>query len=253
MDDTQAALPCPFCGHVGLSFGEGSTFRWLAYSCHGCGMGNETRVQTLGEGTQQQWRATAERNAVKEWNTRAAAHAGMPIDMVLHCPVCRLQHIDRPEGNFLPGHTAEENDVALAAMGYWTNPPHRSHLCHGCGHIWRPADVPTNGVAAAKTKGKNDLPAPAGTPEPSSDACQLDALRTAMADLRKEGIPSEYGYTAGAFAELKADADRFLWLTEDHDDAETRAKCRELLGRMAVIGRGAARADIDSAMVKKDP
>src|SRR5574340_600312 len=23
----------------------------------------------------------------------------------------------------------------------WDNPPHRSHLCHGCGHIWRPADV----------------------------------------------------------------------------------------------------------------
>ena len=38
----------------------------------------------------------------------------------------------------------------------WNNPPHRSHLCHSCGHIWRPADVPTNGVAAIKTKGSAD-------------------------------------------------------------------------------------------------
>lgn len=44
------------------------------------------------------------------------------------------------------------------------------------------------------------------------------------------------------------DADRFRWLTEDHAASETRAKCRELLGRMGVMGRGAARADIDSAM-----
>lgn len=39
-------------------------------------------------------------------------------------------------------------------------PVHRSHLCRpedgGCGHIWRPADVPTNGVDAIKTKGKAD-------------------------------------------------------------------------------------------------
>lgn len=71
-----------------------------------------------------------------------------PIDMVLHCPACGLQHIDAPDNrHYLPG-TAEE----------WTNPPHRSHLCHGCGHVWRPADVPTNGVQAVKTKGQGDSP-----------------------------------------------------------------------------------------------
>lgn len=61
----------------------------------------------------------------------------LPINMVLHCPRCHLQHIDAPEGS-------------------WTNPPHRSHLCHGCGFIWRPADVPTNGVQAVRTRGKKD-------------------------------------------------------------------------------------------------
>lgn len=60
-----------------------------------------------------------------------------PLDMVLHCPHCGLQHVD-------------------AARGEWTNPPHRSHLCAICGTIWRPADVPTNGVAAIGTRGKAD-------------------------------------------------------------------------------------------------
>lgn len=60
-----------------------------------------------------------------------------PLAMVLHCPACGLQHVDEP--------TVE-----------WSNPPHRSHLCLGCGHIWRPADVATCGVAAVQTRGKND-------------------------------------------------------------------------------------------------
>jgi len=40
-----------------------------------------------------------------------------PIDMVLFCPNCHAQHIDAPD----------------ARTPDWTNPPHRSHLCHGCG------------------------------------------------------------------------------------------------------------------------
>lgn len=61
-----------------------------------------------------------------------------PIDMVLHCPYCITQHIDAPEG---PD---------------WTNPPHKSHLCHSCKTVWRPADVPTNGVVSVKTRGSAD-------------------------------------------------------------------------------------------------
>lgn len=101
-----------------------------------------------------------------------------PIDMVLHCPACGLQHIDAPELDHLlfddkdhdrPDVICDSNGQVVLGLckrcnkaevqleeSCWTNPPHRSHLCHGCGHIWRPADVPTNGVAATKTKGKND-------------------------------------------------------------------------------------------------
>lgn len=38
----------------------------------------------------------------------------------------------------------------------WDNPPHRSHLCHYCGCIWRAADVPTTGVYHAQSRGKAD-------------------------------------------------------------------------------------------------
>jgi hypothetical protein len=62
-----------------------------------------------------------------------------PVDMILFCPNCGLQHVDMP--------TAE-----------WDNPPHRSHLCHGCTHVWRPSDTATNGVSEIQTQGRNDSP-----------------------------------------------------------------------------------------------
>lgn len=73
-----------------------------------------------------------------------------PVDMILHCPKCGTQHVDAPEAQ----------DVRLKHYrAGWTNPPHRSHLCAECGHIWRPADVATNGVKAITTRGKDDSPA----------------------------------------------------------------------------------------------
>lgn len=73
-----------------------------------------------------------------------------PIPMLLFCPRCGHQHIDAPEEN--------ERDAGLStAMEVrWTNPPHRSHLCHACECVWRPADVATVGVAAIETTGTAD-------------------------------------------------------------------------------------------------
>ncbi len=66
------------------------------------------------------------------------AHAGV-INMVLHCPSCGTQHVDAPD---------RSTD--------WDNPPHRSHLCHQCGLVWRPADVWTTGVQEVETRGSCD-------------------------------------------------------------------------------------------------
>lgn len=66
------------------------------------------------------------------------------VNMLLYCPECYAQHIDEPQPE----------------IG-WSNPPHKSHECQSCGYVWRPADIPTNGVAEIQTKGKRDLsPAP---------------------------------------------------------------------------------------------
>lgn len=82
-----------------------------------------------------------------------------PIDMVLHCPVCGAQHVDKA----VPCDSAqcEQGCANPGDCIAWPNLPHRSHLCRECGHIWRPADVPTNGVESIKTKGKKDSPLPA--------------------------------------------------------------------------------------------
>ena len=72
------------------------------------------------------------------------------VPMILRCPRCQLQHIDAPEPHEVIGAEGRTHESG------WTNPPHRSHLCAGCGYIWRPADVPTTGVAAITTRGQND-------------------------------------------------------------------------------------------------
>jgi len=89
-----------------------------------------------------------------------------PIKMVLHCPVCGFQHLDRPNhwsDKFdapMGTESVEDLESLRKAMeayeAEWTNPPHRSHTCLKCGTIWRPADVSTMGVWRVDTKGKAD-------------------------------------------------------------------------------------------------
>jgi hypothetical protein len=62
-----------------------------------------------------------------------------PIPMILHCPDCGHQHIDKPE-----------------PRTGWKNEPHRTHKCGACGTHWRPADVLTTGVASIQTRGTTD-------------------------------------------------------------------------------------------------
>jgi hypothetical protein len=98
-----------------------------------------------------------------------------PIDMLIFCPNCGKQHIDRSDpvcGRMdihdedcspcqrSKGHDGEHMCSPMDDNKRWTNPVHKSHTCRkddsGCGKIFRVADVPTNGVAEIKTRGKDD-------------------------------------------------------------------------------------------------
>jgi DNA-directed RNA polymerase alpha subunit len=48
-----------------------------------------------------------------------------PIPMLLWCPECKTRHIDD---------------------GIFATKSHHTHACQNCGHVWRPAIVPTVGV-----------------------------------------------------------------------------------------------------------
>lgn len=125
----------------------------------------------------------------------AITNAVRTIDMVLHCPACGLQHLDE-------------------ATDAWSNPPHRSHLCLGCGHIWRPADVPTNGVRALGSKGQHD-----SEPVDPRDVFGL-------------GVLSEAALTAAAAA-VEGSAD--VWTGFERNDARVciRAALAHGAGDMA--------------------
>jgi hypothetical protein len=122
-----------------------------------------------------------------------------PIDMVLHCPRCGLQHVDRRD----PPYSADWDDAQA-----WTNPPHRSHLCRpsdgGCGHIFRPADVPTNGVLAIKTRGQHDSTI-------SADGARGSAYDRLDADARGEPVASDQEFRNTRARTLLA----HLWRTYD--------------------------------------
>lgn len=85
-------LPCPFCGHVGLEFKEGSTFRWIIAECGGCGASRgETRIQTFGEGTRDEWMADVQADAIQEWNTRAILAAARSQPVLEPLTECRIE------------------------------------------------------------------------------------------------------------------------------------------------------------------
>ena len=63
--------PCPFCGGHSVAVVEGDTFRWRLAQCQDCGaQAPDVRIQTMGEGTREQWEAAAHRAALDAWNMR---------------------------------------------------------------------------------------------------------------------------------------------------------------------------------------
>jgi hypothetical protein len=109
-----------------------------------------------------------------------------PVDMILFCPNCWEQHIDAEEDEIAFQHRMEAWALVAEPQdnhpSRWTNPPHRSHLCRKCFAVWRPADVPTNGVAKISTQGRRDTWTPCqllAAPAPS-DAAVNEAVRDVL-------------------------------------------------------------------------
>lgn len=107
--------PCPFCGHVGLDFAEGSTFRWIVASCEGCGASlAETRIQTLGEGTKDEWMAEAKADAIAAWNRRSdpLVERVKELEEALNCITSMCEtHGDFRNGVTDPTGTIDEGNV----------------------------------------------------------------------------------------------------------------------------------------------
>jgi hypothetical protein len=128
---------------------------------------------------------------------QSPAPAAKPIPMLLWCPKCHVQHIDDVESvlAWTGGSAPEPSHDEIT----WDNPPHRSHLCHACGCIWRPADVATEGVRSIATVGKADTwkdgPAPAATVQADREkvARHLAATgRSALAEAVLEGTADHH-------------------------------------------------------------
>lgn len=106
--------------------------------------------------------------ALAEETIKLQAAVSGPFDMILPCPACGTLHVDEAKplacedcGHFQSSHNYDpswfcEPGCDCRKFNPWLNPPHKSHRCGNCNIVWRPADVPTNGVAEIKTKGEHD-------------------------------------------------------------------------------------------------
>lgn len=111
-------------------------------------------------------------------SSESAATEAAPLPMVLHCPSCHMQHIDRPD-----------------PVTSWTNPPHRTHQCQYCWRTWRPADVATVGVPFVATSGKNDTWKP--TIETADHVLHRPSGETWLVSYVQDGYLSWCGWPEG--------------------------------------------------------
>jgi hypothetical protein len=117
---------------------------------------------TVVEAAHARMRSVSHENIVTLYAIFVRLASGEPLPMVLYCPACGTQHIDAPKPCDM-GVGCDTAGVCFAAAhgepercSGWENPPHRSHLCAGCGIVWRPADIATVGVAQIETQGNAD-------------------------------------------------------------------------------------------------
>lgn len=101
-------------------------------------------------------------------DTLAEAMA-IPVPMIIFCPKCQKQHIDREETDqeFNARITAVKDSSSFVKLTRWTNPPHKTHRCLFCGIDFRFSSIYTVGVETIP-------PGPNDTWRPDQDRWMLE-------------------------------------------------------------------------------
>jgi hypothetical protein len=89
--------------------------------------------------------------AEKEWYIKTKG-IKPPVDVVLFCPNCGIQHIDKSEPDKCETCGGGRTNCICEFFTEWLNPPHAKHRCKACNHVWKPFDYPTNGVFETNEK-----------------------------------------------------------------------------------------------------
>jgi hypothetical protein len=109
-----------------------------------------------------------------------AERAEAPVDAVLWCPQCFEQHIDEAAPGICETCGSDQQGCTCEVFTQWLNPPHKSHRCGNCNHVWRPAEKATNGVRSLKSKGERD-----GDPQPEPVATLRDRAERAEVEAKR--------------------------------------------------------------------
>lgn len=82
-----------------------------------------------------------------------------------------------------------------------------------------------------------------------------DAMLGALAKerMRVEELERENANLRAQLAEAQRDAERFLWMTADHDNADVRERVVNLCNRLPMMSTSAVRMYIDAAMQEGKP
>lgn len=114
---TAELLPCPFCGHVGVTMTEGSTFRWRILECAGCGATTgEVRHNTVADDQVAAEEATRA-EAIAAWNTRAAPSPPDGWKLVPIEPTAEM--IEAGHAEYERAMLGNRNDVSAAFRRRW--------------------------------------------------------------------------------------------------------------------------------------